>query len=348
MKEFDFSKCLNKDEKNEVLRGYHYESGYMVVSDQHVLAAVKAPYNPEWEGRTIDGEGKDLAGVYPDWKGILPKASEYKSVRIQELRDRLNPSMEAVKSRKDYTDLYIGMVLGRQDYRSFRLQRFVQMLDFAEVYGIDKLFYDPDSNHRAAMALAKGAAALFLLMPSYIAGEFPDGTITDDWGRPVYTPAAPDTCTAVVPYTPMEVAPVSSEEEATAAEEKPSKPRAKRGPDYWRIRSHHPMTLEEIERSSGQFKVYTKKPSNRLFLGGGVMDGVSAAAYLRQLMGKDLRMNYDPRYLKGHKFQIREKYLGVVYEWEYVEAEAAPVTRKPKANIFRKVAGLFRRMAMIF
>jgi len=68
----------------------HYENGYAVASDTHILVCLKQDYANDLEGRSINKRGEDEEGRYPNFMSLyntkLKEAEEYK-IDFDQLRN---------------------------------------------------------------------------------------------------------------------------------------------------------------------------------------------------------------------------------------------------------------------
>lgn len=76
---FDFT-----DKKNGLraaninLQGVYNKGGFQVATDAHVMAMVKADYDPCFEKKLVDQSNAVLDGFFPEYEKVIPKKAELK------------------------------------------------------------------------------------------------------------------------------------------------------------------------------------------------------------------------------------------------------------------------------
>lgn len=87
---FDFTdKSKSLTAANINLQGVYNKGGFQVATDAHVMAMVKADYNPNLEEKIADQSGEILDGIFPKYEKIIPKKSEVKKscLTIQDFKN---------------------------------------------------------------------------------------------------------------------------------------------------------------------------------------------------------------------------------------------------------------------
>lgn len=69
-----FSYAVSKDEIRPLMKGVHFAENCCVASDTHVLVVYKE-VNGKLVGKTIQQDGTEIKGKYPDFKRVVPKKS---------------------------------------------------------------------------------------------------------------------------------------------------------------------------------------------------------------------------------------------------------------------------------
>ena len=145
---------VSKEKLRPMLIGVKHEDGYAVATDATVLIADKASYQKEKDGKTIAKDGKEIKGVYPDWKMLFAGLSEKIPVDIPAMRDFVASVREAAAKRwedakargeksigtkKDALEkTQVFVKIGDNAY-SFRLGRLSLFLDYAATVGATTL-----------------------------------------------------------------------------------------------------------------------------------------------------------------------------------------------------------------
>lgn len=63
----------DKSDPRDALKGvYHDEEGYAVATDAVNLAAIKSEFKPEYAGKIIDSDGKEIEARFPKWRNVIP------------------------------------------------------------------------------------------------------------------------------------------------------------------------------------------------------------------------------------------------------------------------------------
>ncbi len=145
---------VGKDKQRPMLIGVKHEDGYAVATDATVLIADKASYQKEKDGKTIAKDGKEINGVYPDWKMLFAGLSEKIPVDIPAMRDFVASVREAAAKRwedakargeksigtkKDALEKTQVFVKFGDNAYSFRLGRLSLFLDYAATVGAKTL-----------------------------------------------------------------------------------------------------------------------------------------------------------------------------------------------------------------
>ena len=65
-----------------MLNGVYYDSGKIVASDGHILAAVRQDYPGEREGLIFDKNGCTIDSIYPNYLRVIPDTEVWPSYAI--------------------------------------------------------------------------------------------------------------------------------------------------------------------------------------------------------------------------------------------------------------------------
>lgn len=69
----DMIKFVDTKEKYRTTRGVHYADGKAYSTDAHILVINRQEYPTDYEGKTIDKDGNEVEGRYPDCEAVVPK-----------------------------------------------------------------------------------------------------------------------------------------------------------------------------------------------------------------------------------------------------------------------------------
>lgn len=146
----------------------HYEEGFKVASNSHVLIAVKDSYPEELEGKSIDKKGEISEYKYPKWRELFSdrqkKAGEYR-IDFGELTEwgKEHAAERKMKGKRGARPAFVkvGPAL-------FKLELLTLLSKFMKDRGVDTLHIE-DSRKVAACFAADGSIGL--IMPALVRSE---------------------------------------------------------------------------------------------------------------------------------------------------------------------------------
>lgn len=145
----------------------HYEDGFKVASDSHLLVAVKDAYPEDLEGKNIDKKGEECKGNYPKWKMIFP--SEKQEAEAQEYRidfDKLTGWKREHNAEKKMKGKYgARKAFVKVGPAFFNLELLTRFAKFMKAEGTDTLRII-DFRRAAACYAENGSKGL--IMPTFV------------------------------------------------------------------------------------------------------------------------------------------------------------------------------------
>lgn len=143
---------------------YHDPEGFIVATDQKVLAVIKSDISPDLSGKILMKDGSFYTGKeYPKWRMVVPSnEKDYEPVEIMSKAERITKFLDEQKARvklskeTEYNGVHVHGFLFRPE---FLLKTMVVMKEI----GADSIYVRKDKEARAAYA--KTDKGLVLLMP---------------------------------------------------------------------------------------------------------------------------------------------------------------------------------------
>lgn len=163
---FDYYKFAapKKGYYREALKGVYHDSGWKVVSDAHIMVALKEEYPEELEGKIVAEDGSFIDDTYPAWQKIMPKkpSKDAHKIDVAGFREwladrRAEYKAEFGKGTKydDYWAVCVGGVY-------FRARLIDLLITAMEKIGADTLLLD--GSHPAYCETEKGKVVVMPLV----------------------------------------------------------------------------------------------------------------------------------------------------------------------------------------
>lgn len=150
---FDFT-----DKKNGLraaninLQGVYNKGGFQVATDAHVMAMVKADYDPCFEKKLVDQSNAVLDGFFPEYEKVIPKKAELKKSCLT-LQDFKNMARKTkAKSVIKVSD------------RKLKVSTIKKVIKFWSFFPDAKLFENKNPNNAL---MVKSGENLMLFMPLF-------------------------------------------------------------------------------------------------------------------------------------------------------------------------------------
>lgn len=163
------SKFESKDKKQHAYcHGKHYEGGFVVATDMHILAKCRLDYPEEHEGKTFDNaSGREITEKYPTYNHIFtPYGGEAFDSLIPVTIDRKKAGEVAktAQALEGKTGLYVSVVVNESAVY-YDCREFVKFLEALDLYGIDTIYFRPQNATRTAVYAKADDGSEFVMMP---------------------------------------------------------------------------------------------------------------------------------------------------------------------------------------
>lgn len=163
------SKFESKDKKQHAYcRGKHYEGGFVVATDMHILAKCRLDYPEEHEGKTFDNaSGREITEKYPTYNHIFtPYRGEAFDSLIPVTIDRKKAGAVAkiAQALEGKTGFYVSAVVNESTVY-YDCREFVKFLEALDLYGIDTIYFRPQNATRTAVYAKADDGSEFVMMP---------------------------------------------------------------------------------------------------------------------------------------------------------------------------------------
>lgn len=180
-KTFDIFRCTDKSKLFPALAGVYYDdtAEMAVASDNHMLVASRSDYKPEFAGTIRTKNGFQIMKSFPKWKSVI---SEKRTIEFEINRSAVRKVLEAAdktRSASEFQSYFAFLLNGAEDSICVKTKNFLTMLDFMDVYNIDKIqttFYPLSKLFGALCCFDESEEHMFFLIPCCPGA---DGTIVN-------------------------------------------------------------------------------------------------------------------------------------------------------------------------
>lgn len=163
-----------KDAQYLVCRGRHYEGGFVVTANLHMLAKCKLDYPEENEGKTFDiVSGREFSSKYPGYDQVL---EPYRGERFGTLipvtldRKKARKTVKTAQALEGAASFRVSVAVnGKTAY--FNSELFAKFLDALDLYDINTIYFRPQYTTRFAAYAKADDGSEFVIMPCLKSGE---------------------------------------------------------------------------------------------------------------------------------------------------------------------------------
>ena len=171
---FDYYKFVSKDELRPILGGVYHDNGIKVVSDCHILVAIKDEYDRgELDGKVVGKDGAFIEGNYPNWRSVIPDFTSekhgYKTEVVKIDFDKWMSFMQMYKADKKLNQEKMWVKVGKQIYRVDLFNLFTIAM---RRLGVDEITNSWRDEVTPTAGVCNGSdGSIALLMPKFVYGN---------------------------------------------------------------------------------------------------------------------------------------------------------------------------------
>lgn len=168
------SKFEDRKEARALLHAKHYEGGFVVATELHILAKCRLDYPEANEGKTFESiSGMEIPGKYCDYERIL---EPYRGERFGTLipvtldRKKARKTVKTAQALEGAASFRVSVAVnGETAY--FNSELFAKFLDALDLYDISTIYFRPQNTTRFAVYAKADDGSEFVIMPCLKSGE---------------------------------------------------------------------------------------------------------------------------------------------------------------------------------
>lgn len=158
-----YKEACSTDQYRLQMTGVHFEKERCYATDTHILV-IYNDGSEKFDGKTIDFDGVEIKGKYPDVDRVIPKGEVPNPISINFRQLRRACSWWKSRSESHCND---SVVIKNQAFNIVSLCRFLSVFEAAEEIGEMKFFL----NETNRPGLAESTSLKAIIMPSTISDE---------------------------------------------------------------------------------------------------------------------------------------------------------------------------------